>query len=421
VARSRRVALDVSPLRESVAYRALWTGQIVSLLGMHMRLVAVPWQVFSLTHSSLAVGLLGLVEIVPLVAFSIWGGALADSSDRRRVMLVAQVGAMATSLALAAVSLAPRPPLVAIYALSAIASAFAAVDRPARTATVPNLVPPEQLSAAMALRQVVFQIAQIVGPALGGVMLASFDVAWVYVIDGVTYLAAVAALRWVPSGAPEAAVASGWAAVLEGVRFALRSRLITGIFAIDLVAMIFGMPRAVFPALTQETFELGPDGLGWLYAAPAAGALVGALASGWVGTVRMQGRAVLLAVTAWGMCITLAGLSLGSFPATLAFLALAGGADVISAIFRNTMLQEVTPDELRGRVSASNLVVVTGGPRLGDVEAGVVAHVTSPPASVVLGGIACLAGTVVVAARLGPLRTKTARRPSTGEAAPLGS
>jgi MFS family permease len=410
---ARSVAVDLTPLRDSPAYRALWSGQIVSLVGMQMRFVVIPWQVFELTQSTLAVGLVGLAELVPLVAFTILGGALADSSDRRTVMLRAQTASLVVVVALAALSLQSRPPIAALFALAAAASACSALDRPAWTAMVPTLVRADQVASAMALRQIVFQVTHIVGPALAGVLLATFDVAWVYVVDALTVAGALTALRWVPSWKPgEAPRSAGLRAVREGLRFALGTRVLLGIFTIDLVAMIFGMPRAVFPALAEETFRVGPTGLGWLYAAPAVGALGAALVTGWVRYVQRQGTAVLLAVTAWGTCVTLAGLSLDSFAITLAFLALAGAADVVSAIFRGTMLQQVTPDPLRGRLSAANLVVVSGGPRLGDIEAGVVAHLTSPAASVVIGGIGCLLGTAAVATAFDPLRSYRAPRAS---------
>jgi predicted MFS family arabinose efflux permease len=257
----------------------------------------------------------------------------------------------------------------------------------------------------MALRQVAFQVTQIVGPAIGGVMIAVLPISSVYAVDAVTFIAALIALRWVPSlPTPAVTEASGAESVREGLRFAFRTPVILSTLVIDLVAMIFGMPRAVFPALAERTFELGPSGLGLLYAATSVGALLGALTTGWVGRVRRQGRAVLVAVTAWGAFITLAGLSLFSLSLTLLFLALAGAADVISAVFRGTIVQEATPDPLRGRVSAVNIMVVTGGPRLGDLEAGLVAGAVGAPASVVIGGLACLAGTVAVAARFPSLR-----------------
>jgi MFS family permease len=404
--RARSLALDTSPLRDSPAYRALWLGQIVSLTGSQMRIVAVAWQVFQITGSNVAVGMIGVVEVVPLIIFSIWGGSIADRMDRRKLMARAQVGLMVSSVALAWVSLADDPSLTGIFALTAVSSALSALDRPARSAMVPRLVPPEQLSAAMALRQVVFQTTQIVGPAVGGVVIAAFDsVVVVYVADAVTFLAALAALRWVPATRPEPTRTSQLESIREGLRFAFRTPVILSILLVDLVAMVFGMPRAVFPALAEHTFKIGAEGLGLLFAAPSIGALVGALTAGWVTNVRRQGRAVIVAVALWGFAITAAGLCLFSLPLTLLFLAIAGGADVVSAIFRGTMLQRATPDALRGRVSAVNLMVVTGGPRLGDAEAGLVAGATGAPASVVIGGLACLAGTAFVAASFPSLRT----------------
>ena len=407
-ASARALALDVSPLRESPAYRALWIGQIVSLAGTQMRYVAVAFQVFALTGSTAAVGLLGLVEVVPLIVFSIIGGGIADRYDRRTVVARAQIGLIVASAGLAAVSLADRPSLAWIYGLTALSSAFGAVDRPARTAMVPQLVGEGKLAAAMALRQVAFQVTQIAGPALGGVLLAALggDVVIVYGIDAVTFFAALIALRWVPSMPPAADVtdAPGLELIREGLRFSFRNRLILPIFLIDLVAMIFGMPRAVFPELAEQTFGIGASGLGLLYASPAAGALVGALTTGWVTRVSRQGLAVIVAVVCWGVAITLAGLTLFSLWLTMLLLALAGAADVVSAVFRGTILQEATPDHLRGRVSAVNLMVVTGGPRLGDVEAGVVADLRGAPASIVIGGAACLAGTAVVAGFFPALR-----------------
>ncbi|MFN2490495.1 MAG: MFS transporter [Actinomycetota bacterium] len=405
---ARSLALDITPLRHSPGFRALWFGQVVSLVGTQMRYVAVLWQVFELTRSNFAVGLIGLIELVPLIVFSFVGGALADRHDRRRLTAGADIGLLVTVLALMGVSLGSDPSVLWVYVIVALASALEAIEQPARTAMVPALVAPAQLPSAIALRQVGFQVTQIVGPALGGILIASFSVAWVYAIDAATFVAALIALRWIPATIPERTdAASGLESVRQGTRFVLRTPLILSIFLVDIVAMVFGMPRAVFPALAERTFRMGATGLGLLYAAPAMGALVGALTTGWVPRVRRQGVGVLVAVGVWGACITLAGLSLGSLIATLVWLALAGAADVFSAIFRGTMLQEASPDGLRGRVSAVNLMVVRGGPRLGDVEAGAVASLIGAPGSVIFGGLACLLGTGVVAARFGSLRRYT--------------
>jgi MFS family permease len=416
------LALDVSPLRASVPYRALWLGQLLSQVGTQMRFVAVPYQVFRITGSTVAVGLIGLVEVVPLVVFSLAGGALADSMDRKALVGWVHVGLIGSAVALAALSFGAAPSLAWIFVLTGFSSACSAVERPARTSMAPALVAAELLPAIMALRHVVIQTTQIVGPALGGLLIGvlaargrGFDgVAWVYVIDAVTFVAALASLRWIPSLAPARADAAPRslrdqvAAIREGVRFSVADPVILGVFVIDLVAMIFGMPRAVFPALAERSFG-GPDALGLLYAAPAAGALVGALTTGWVKNVRRHGLAVIVAVGAWGVAIALAGVSLFSFALTLLLLAFAGAADVVSAVFRGTILLERTPESLWGRVSALQLMVVNSGPRLGDVEAGLVAGAVGVPGSIVIGGVASIVGTAWVAARWPQFRLHESR------------
>jgi MFS family permease len=402
--------VDISPLRDSLPYRALWLGQMISLLGSNMRLVAVAWQVFELTNSTVAVGMVGLVEVVPLIAVSIIGGTFVDTGDRKRLIAICQVALMICSGLLAALSLTGTITVVWIYVLTGIASAFNAIDRPARSSLLPHMVPEGKLTAAMALRQVLFQTTTIIGPAIGGILVAAVSVGWVYLIDAVSFSAALFILRWIPRIPPGSQHEEGrWSAIKEGLSFATRTPVLLSIFVIDLVAMIFGMPRAVFPALAKETFHMGAEGVGILYAAPAVGALIGALTTGWVGAVRRQGLAVLLAVTAWGAAIALAGLSVFSLALTVLFLALAGAADVVSAVFRGTILLEKTPDALLGRVNALNIMVVTGGPRLGDVEAGLVAGVAGAPASVVIGGLACLLGTGAVAGLFPSLRKHTGK------------
>jgi MFS family permease len=376
----------------------------VSLIGTNMRVVGVPWLVFQLTNSSVAVGLVGLAEVVPLLVFSIVAGAVVDRVERKSLIARMQLGMMVTVGCLALLATADRPPLWAIYGLTAVASALSAIERPARTAMLPQLVPEGKLPAAFALRQLSFQTTQIIGPALAGLVIASVGVTWVFVLDAVSYLASLFVLRWLPRSRPEAnADQSPVDSLKEGLSFAFRTPLVWSIFLIDLVAMIFGMPRAVFPALAAHTFHIGAKSVGLLYAAPSVGAVIGALTTGWVGRVRRQGMAVLLAVGAWGLAITLAGLSVFSLSLTLFFLALAGAADAISAVFRGSMLVQETPAELWGRVSSVNLMVVVGGPLIGDFEAGLAAGFVGPAGSVVIGGIACLLGAAFVATR-SPLR-----------------
>jgi hypothetical protein len=409
---ARSLVLDVSPLRESTAYRALWIGQIVSLIGSHMRIVALSFLVFQITESTLAVGLIGLVEIVPLIAFSMIGGTVADRVDRRKVMACAQVALMGASVALAIVALMDRPPLPAIYALAALSSAFLALDMPARSSLVPDLVGTELIPSALALRQVVFQVTQIVGPLLAGLLIAGLNgrVAPVFVVDALSFTAALVALRWVPSiRAHGPTDESALQSIRAGLRYAIKTPLILSILVIDLVAMIFGMPRAAFPELASTTFGSGASVLGLLYAAPSAGALLGALTTGWVRNVKRHGLAVIVSVSIWGLAIALAGLFVSNLAITLAFLAIAGAADVVSAVFRGTILNVNTPGHLLGRVNAVNLMIVTGGPRLGDVEAGIAANLVGAPESIVFGGIACLVGTGLLASTNRSLRDYRSR------------
>ena len=396
----RGLAIDLSPLRASRDYRLLWTGELVSQTGRQITVVALPYQIFKLTGSSLAVGMIGLVQVVPLILFSQVGGAVADRVDRRKLILLTEAGLAVSSVLLMLGALAHHTPLWYLYSVAGLQAGLSGVNSPTRAAAVPNLVTRPRLPAALALNQVMYNTTLIVGPAVGGLILARFGLSWAYGADVVTFAASITAsimLRPLPPVRGDHAGETGWRAVREGFTY-LRGRLVlVSTFLIDLDAMIFGMPRAVFPVLALRIFKVGPEGLGLLYAAPAVGALLGALTAGWVGRVRHQGRAVIWAVTVWGLAITGFGLLGKLFVLGLVFLAVAGAADVISAVFRGTILQLSVPDALRGRLSAIHIMVVTGGPRLGDVEAGVVASLVSPAFSVVSGGIACVDGVGLLA------------------------
>ncbi|MEA2433797.1 MAG: hypothetical protein QOG54_1254 [Actinomycetota bacterium] len=365
-----------------------------------MRIVAVSLQIFDMTGSTVAVGILGLVELVPLIVFSIVGGTVADRAEKRRVIGWTQIGLIVSSGALWVLALSDAPSLLGIYALCGLASAFQAFDRPARTSLMPHLVREELIPAALALRQVVYQVTMIVGPLIGGALLAATggDFATVYLVDTVSFVSALISVYWLPRVAPADDITeTPWQSVKEGLRYSFRTPIIFSVLVIDLIAMIFGMPRAAFPELARVTFGGDASVLGLLFAAPSAGALLAALSTGWVGRVQERGKAVVFSVLVWGAAIALAGLSVFSLWLTLFFLAVAGAADVISAVFRGTIVQTETPDQLRGRVNAVNLMVVTGGPRLGDFETGSVAGLFGAPASVVIGGVACLVGTGVLA------------------------
>ena len=407
--------MDLGPLRDSREFRLLWIGQLISMTGRQVTVVAIPYQIYVLTGSTLAVGLLGLVQAVPLVLAGLYAGALADRFDRRLVMLgsLSVLGLTSLALALAA---GGRPSLWFIYAVSAVSAGVSTAEHSARSATVPRLVGPARLPAALTLTQVLFQFAVVAGPSAAGVVIAAAGLRWAYAIDvGCFALALVCVLLLRPLPAPPEGRQTelGWRAPAEALRYARGNPVLLAIFAADLDAMIFGMPRALFPALAAHLFRVGPQGLGLLYAAPGAGALVGSLLSGWVSGIRRQGAAVLCAVAVWGAAITSFGaFTVLSSPGELGLLmlAVAGAADMISAVFRHTMIQLATPDRLRGRVSALNSMVVTAGPRLGDVEAGGVAALTSPVFSVISGGLLCLVGVAVIAARVPALRRQAAAR-----------
>jgi MFS family permease len=396
-----RLLADLTPLRVSRDFRLLFAGSGVSYLGRQLTVVAIPFQVFTMTRSSLAVGMVGLVTVAPLVTLSLAGGAIADAVDRRKLLLVTQVLSASTSAALAVNAGSSSPRLWPIYVLAALSAGLAGVDLPARNATIPRLVGRDLYPSAAALGQIQFQIGQVAGPALAGVVISQVSLAAAYWIDVASFAAAVAALLLIAPQPPEGGgTRASLASVGEGLRYLKGRRLLVSTFLIDIDAMVFGMPRALFPALGTGFFGGGALTVGLLYAAPGAGALVGALFTGWVGRVRHRGRAVILAVLVWGAAIAVFGL-VPWLPLGLFMLAVAGAADVISAVFRNTILQLSVPDGLRGRLSSVHIAVVTGGPQLGDAEAGAVAALTSARISVVSGGLACILG-VLVLVRLVP-------------------
>ena len=390
-----RLLADVTPLRVSRDFRVLFTGAGVSYLGRQLTVVAIPFQVFLLTRSSLAVGMVGLATVVPLVTLSLAGGAIADAVDRRKLLLVTQLLSAATSAGLALNAGSSSPRLWPIYVLAALSAGLAGVDLPARNAIIPGMVGRDLFPSAAALSQIQFQTGQVVGPALAGLVIARVSLAAAYWIDVASFGAAVAAVLLIAPQPPEGGgTRASLSSIGEGLRYLKGRRLLVSTFLIDIDAMVFGMPRALFPALATGFFGGGAGTVGLLYAAPGAGALVGALTTGWVGRVRHQGRAVIVSVAVWGGAIAAFGLA-PWLPLGLGLLALAGAADVISAVFRNTILQLSVPDALRGRLSSVHIAVVTGGPQLGDAEAGAVAALTSARTSVVSGGLACVLGVLV--------------------------
>jgi MFS family permease len=414
-----RIAVDISSLRVSRDLRLLVLGNVVSGLGTQAALVALPFQIYDQTGSAFLTGLLGAVELPPLIASALLGGAMSDRFDRRRVLLYDQIGLVACAGGLAALAFAPGDaPLAGLYVLGGLLAGFGAVQTVARSSIVPNLVDPAHLRSALALNFGLFQLTLVLGPGLGGLLIGLAGVGAAYTVDAVSCLAMVGALVAMapqrPHGAgPQVAVGRS---IAEGLRFVRWNQALMGYFAIDLVAMTFGMPRALFPVLAVSVYHAGPEGTGLLFASVSAGATVAALTTGWLPRARRLGVIVIWAVVVWGLAIALVGLA-RSIAVAAGLLAVAGAADSVSAVCRSTINQTVTPDAMRGRMSSVFSLVVTSGPRLGDVESGAVAGLAGPRFSVTSGGLACIVGVGAVVAAFPALWRYDAER-EIGEAQP---
>jgi MFS family permease len=405
-----RIAVDVRPLRASRDFRRLWFGTGISAIGSQITTVAIPFQLYELTGSTLLVGLLGIAALVPLLVVPIYGGAVADAVDRRRLLLLSDVALILVTGGLLVNALLPEPSIWFLFVAEALGTAAYGFQRPARNALTPRLVPDDQLLAAIAVEDVVFTLARVVGPALAGVLIATVGLAAAFAIDIGTFGASLLAI-WLLRPAPPApdAARPSLQSILDGFRLVRRRKVLLGIFVVDTNAMIFGMPRALYPAFAEKLGG-GASILGLMYAAPFAGALVASLTSGWMMHVRRQGIGVCVAAAAWGVAIALVGFAEAVWFA-LVFLAVAGAADFVSAVLRSNILLTVTPDAMRGRLSGIELAQVAGAPELGNVEAGIVASLTSVRASIVSGGVLTVAGTVAVALAVPALLRYDARRP----------
>ncbi len=391
-----RLVVDITPLRRYRHFRRLWAGQVVSGLGSQLTIVAVSFQAYALTHSTLVVGLIGLAQLVPLLAGALWGGTLADAMDRKKVLVLTQI-AMATAIGGLVVNASLSHPVVwPLFVCTAASAGFQGVDWPTRQAALPMLVDAPDVTAAIALQTTIQQLALVAGPALAGVLIATIGLGAVYGIDVASFSVALVAVLFLPPLVPRGGgTPLGLRSMAEGFRHLRHQRLLSATYWIDLNAMIFGMPRAVFPALGTGLFGGGAGVVGLLYAAPGAGALVGSLFTGWCGRVRHQGRAIAACVVVWGVTIALFGV-IPVLGVGLALLALAGAADVISAVFRQAVQQRAVPQHLQGRLSGTFFAVVAGGPRLGDAETGVAAAIGGPQFAVWSGGLACVLGVAVL-------------------------
>jgi MFS family permease len=404
-----RARIDLRPLRRR-HFRNLWLGQGISSIGTEIAMVAVPYQAYTLTHSTAVVGLLGLASLAPLLVVPLVGGALADAVDRRTVLLRTETGMSLVAALFLVNSLLAHPRVWALFVLQALSVGIYSLGRPAMATLTPRLVPDGELEAAMAVESVYGSLAAVGGPAVGGLLIAAAGVPWTYGVDLATYVASFVALALLPRFAPlEATDRPSLKSIVEGLRFLIGRQALLGIFAVDTSAMVFGMPSALFPAIALHRLGGNAATVGYLYAAPYAGALLGSLVSGWTSQVRRQGIAVTIAACIWGAAIATFGFATSLGPA-LVLLAVAGGADFFSAVLRSTMLVRVTPPHLLGRLSGIEFAQVASAPNLGDVEAGVLASLTSIRFSVVSGGLFCIIGCVAVTLALPGYRRYDSRQ-----------
>jgi MFS family permease len=387
---------DLRPLRESAPFRRLWFGSAVSSLGSAMTSFAVVLQTFDLTRSSLAVGAIGLAQAAPGVGFGLFGGSFADAVDRRRLVLLTSGGLAVVSALFAAQAYANLRQLWLLYLLAVAAATLQAVDGPARRTFLPRLVPADLVPAGVALNQLSFYVSFLIGPVVAGVAVAAAGLRVCYLVDAVSFGAALYGVARLPAMPPQDGGARpGLRSVAEGLRFICRQRVLAAAFLADIDGTLLGMPVALFPALNAERFGGSPQTLGLLNAGLAAGGLLGSALSGPAGRVSRKARAMLLTVAVWGGAIACFGAARVVWLA-LAMLVVAGAADTTTVIFRGSVVQAVTPDRLRGRVSAVDYVVGNAVPRLGNFEAGAVASLASPTISAVSGGLATMVGALII-------------------------
>src|SRR5205085_373675 len=387
-------AIDLTPLRASRDYRWLFAGQFVSSFGSAISYVVMPWQMYQLTRSTFAVGMLGVVEVVPMLLMAFVGGALADYIDRRRLILVAELGLTFCCAILVLNSMLVRPRAWVLLLIAALFAALSAIHRPALEALTPRLVDPKQLPAVSALSSLRYNFNFIIGPAIAGIIAASLGAAVAFTIDAATYFVSIITLLLIRSvPVPVDAERASLRSVIEGLKYAGSRQELLGTYLIDLNAMFFGMPMALFPALAES---FGGASVGLFYTMPAVGSLAVTLTSGWTNRIDKHGLAVTIAAMVWGLAIIGFGLA-GRLWLALLFLALAGAADMVSGLFRMTIWNQTIPDHLRGRLASIEMISYSTGPYLGNAEAGLVASLFGLRTSVVSGGVLCVVGSGLLA------------------------
>ena len=410
----RRLAglrLDVTPLRTSRDFRILWAAGTVFYLGAMLAYVAMPFQLYHLTGSNFAVGALGLVQVVPLILAGLYGGALADRIDRRKMLVVTGAAQVALTAALAVNAAMPAPSIAVIYAIGVLSAIASSLQRPSREALIPRTVRHQELPAAVALSSFGAQLGLLMGPTVGGILLATVGATWAYTVDAIALTIATGLffmLRPYPmKNTAIAGLAQTVRDIGDGLRYAVGRKDLLGTYVVDMVAMFLAMPTVLFPAFAAHVLE-EPATLGLLYSAGTVGSLIATATSGWTIRVHRHGRAVVLAAIAWGAAIAIAGMA-PSVWLVLVMLAVAGAADMISGLFRSVIWNQTIPDERRGRLAGIEMLSYSLGPLGGEVRAGLVADFTSVRTAVVSGGVMCVAGVMVVAGWLRGFWTYDAR------------
>lgn len=382
--------IDISPLKKNRNYRYLFIGQFVSFIGTMLSLVTLPYQVYRLTESTLAVGLLGIVELVPLLLTAFIGGALADTMDRRKLLLWSESGMAFGCLLLVINASLPEPHLWVLFVISALMSALNGFHRPALDAMTPRLLTHDQIQAVSVLSALKYNIGAIGAPAVAGLLISTVGIAWTFAIDFLSFIISLVALSRITKMGPlEQSEPPSFKSILEAIRYAVSRPELLGTYIVDIVAMIFGMPNALFPAVAESLGSVKM--VGWLYSAPSIGALIVTLFSGWTKNIQRHGAAVVYSALLWGFAIIAFGMA-KQWIWIIFFLAIAGAADCLSGIFRTTIWNQTIPDRIRGRMAGLEMISYMSGPLLGNAEAGLIASVTNTQVSIISGGILCVLG-----------------------------
>ena len=389
--------LSLAPLRKHRDYRLLYTGQLISAFGSMITYVAVPYQVFAITHSSFMVGMLGAAQLVPLLLFALWGGAYADAVDRRKLLIISELFLTGGSASLALNGVLAHPSVSLIFIVSAAMSACNGFHRPALDALTPRLVKREDLTAVSALISLRMSLSAIVGPALGGVCIGVLGFPGTYTLDVLSFFVSLISLAMIRSMPSDKASRPGIHTIVEGLRYARSRPELIGTYAVDIVAMTFAMPIALFPAMAQSWG--GASAAGYLYSAMSFGSLATAVFSGWTSRVNRHGAAVIVAAAFWALAVVALGFA-PSLIGALICLAIAGAADSVSTVFRGTIWNETIPSELRGRLSGVEMISYLSGPLLGNARAGWVATISTNKVSIVSGGLICFVGVLACIALL---------------------